>query len=99
MNRRDQNPLQPSQIRPADEVLRIDLTPHTQDVLRARSRQAHPTAATTRGRPEWRWGRAVDGPRTTSAPLIFGPSDLEPGRGQADAPTPSIADVVKRLKR
>jgi hypothetical protein len=95
----DAHPLHPSLIRPADEVLRIDLTEHTQDVLRRRAQQVHPTVRTTQGRREWRWGRAVDRPSTSTAPQIFGPSALEPDRRGADEHVPSIADVVKRLKR
>lgn len=102
MNRRlSANPLHPSLIRPADPVYRVDVTEHTQEVLRRRAEQVHPTMRTTHGRPEWRWGRSVDPPSNSGAPQIFSPTDLLPkGGGQkADAPTPSIADVVARLKR
>jgi hypothetical protein len=96
---RDPHPLHPSQIRPADPVYRVDLTEHTQEVLRRRAQQVHPTMRTTAGRREWRWGRAVDRPSNSGPPQIFSPSDLEPGRGRDDEHTPSIADVVKRLRR
>jgi hypothetical protein len=99
MNRRDPSPLHPGLIRPADPLYRVDLAPETQETLGRRAQQTHPTAATTRGVPAWRWGRAVDPPRTTSAPVIFSPSDLEPGRGQDDSHTPTIRDVIERMKR
>jgi hypothetical protein len=92
------HPLHPSLIRPADEVLRIDLTEHTQDVLRRRAQQVHPTMRTTAGRPEWRVGRSVDPPSNSSAPVIFSPTDLEPGRTREASTRPSIDDVRRRLK-
>lgn len=94
----DPHPLHPSLIRPADEVLRIDLTEHTQEVLRRRGQQVHPTMRTTTGRPEWRVGRSVDPPSNSGAPVIFSPSDLE--RKETEPPDrPSIDDVRRRLQK
>jgi hypothetical protein len=100
----DPHPLHEGLIRPADEPYQVDPLSeavHSRGGTRVPPQvRALPTMATTRGHPGWKWGRPVDGPSSTSAPLIFGPSALEPGRGQADAPpSPSIADVVKRYKR
>jgi hypothetical protein len=98
MNRPDPHPLHPSLIRNADPVYRVDVTEHTQEVLRRRAQQVHPTMRTTRGRPEWRWGRTVDAPRNSGAPVTFSPSELEPGR-TAEAPShPSLTDYVRRLR-
>jgi hypothetical protein len=95
----DPFPLRTPMIRPADELYRVDVSEQTQERLRLRSQRALPTSATTAGRREWRWGKPVDGPRTTSGPpQVFSPSDLEPGRGQDDSHTPSIRDVIARLK-
>lgn len=92
-------PLRTPMIPPADELYRVDVSEQTQERLRLRSQRVSPTMATTRGHPRWKWGRAVDRPSNSGAPKIMSPSDLLPGRGQADAPMPSIADVVARLKR
>jgi hypothetical protein len=95
----DSHPLHPSLIRPADPLYRVDVTERTQEVLRNRERRVFPTMRTTTGRPEWRWGRRADRPSNSGPPQIFSPSDLEPGRGRDEHEhTPSIADVVKRLK-
>jgi hypothetical protein len=91
------HPLHPSMIRPGDPVYRVDLTEHTQEVLRRRAQQVHPTMRTTAGRREWRWGRAVDRPSNSSAPVIFSPSMLEKAPAEQPAPA-SIADVVRRLR-
>jgi hypothetical protein len=94
----DKHPLHPSMIRPGDPVYRVDVTERTQEVLRRRAEQTHPTMRTNRGRPEWRVGRSVDPPSNSGAPVIFSPSDLE--RAPAEQPAPaSIRDVVARLER
>jgi hypothetical protein len=95
----DPHPLHPSLIRPADELYRVDVSERTQEVLQRRAQQTHPTMSTTTGHPAWRWGRSVDRPSSTSAPVIFSPSDLEPGRTREASRLGSIADVVARLKR
>jgi hypothetical protein len=94
----DPHPLRTPMIRPADEVLRIDLTEPTQEVLRRQSQRVFPTVKTTQGHRAWKWGRPADGPSNSGAPLIFSPSDLLRERGQADAPSPSIDDVIRRLR-
>jgi hypothetical protein len=58
-----------------------------------------PTARTTVGRREWRWGKPVDPPSNSGPPLIMGPSALEPDRRGDDEHTPSIRDVIERMKR
>lgn len=98
MTRYDPHPLSSPLIRPADEPLRVDLTEHTQEVLRKRSERALPTMRTTTGRREWRWGRSVDPPSSTSAPLIMSPSDLEPQRTPEPPAHGSIEEVRRRLK-
>jgi hypothetical protein len=91
-------PLHPSQICPAEPLYRVDCLDRTQRTLERRAEQTHPTAATTRGVPAWRWGRAVDRPRPGSTtPQIFGPSDLEKAPAEQPAPA-SIRDVIARLK-
>lgn len=83
----DPHPLRDAEITPAPEVYQVDELSwrvHERDGRRVHGR-ALPTATTTRGVPAWRWGRAVDRPRTTTAPVIFSPSDLAPGGGQDDA--------------
>jgi hypothetical protein len=92
----DPHPLHPSLIRAGDLEYRVDVTEHTQEVLRRRAQQVHPTMRTTAGRPEWRMGRSVDRPSSSSAPVVFSPSMLE--RAPTEQPTsPSIADVVRLL--
>jgi hypothetical protein len=95
----DPHPLHPSLIKPADELYRIDLTEHTQETLRRRAEQTHPTMSTTRGRREWRWGRRVDRPSSTNAPLIMSPSDLERAP-TAEPPSKygSLDELLRRLK-
>jgi hypothetical protein len=98
----DPHPLRDAEITPGPEPYQVDPLSeavHSRGGTRVPPQvRALPTMATTRGHPRWKWGRPVDGPSSTSAPLIFSPSDLAPGGGQADAPTPSIADVVRRLR-
>lgn len=92
-------PLHPSQIRPADPVYRLDLLPETQEILARRAEQTHPTMRTTRGDSRWTWGRRVDRPSNSGAPVIMSPSDLEPQRTPEAAPEwPSIRDVGRRLR-
>jgi hypothetical protein len=95
----DRHPLHPSLIRPGDPVYRIDVTEHTQEVLRRRAQQVHPTMRTTAGRPEWRMGRAVDGPRSSSATMVFSPSMLERAPA-AEQPSKygSVDELRRRLK-
>jgi hypothetical protein len=95
----DPHPLHPSLIRPADEVLRIDLTERTQEVLQRRAEQVHPTMRTTAGRPEWRMGRSVDRPSSSSAPVIFSPTMLERAPA-AEQPSKygSVDELRRRLK-
>jgi len=91
----DPHPLRTTMIRPADELYRVDVTHQTQERLRSRSQRALPTSATTAGHPAWRWGMPVDRPSTTSSPVIFSPSDLEPG-GRPQASTYGTPDEVRR---
>ena len=70
-------PLHPSQISNGDPVYHLDLHPETQRILERRAEQVHPTAKTTQGHPAWKWGRSVDRPSSTSAPVIFSPTMLE----------------------
>jgi hypothetical protein len=98
MTRRDPHPLRDAQIQPAPEPYRVDVTEHTQEVLRRRAQQVHPTMRTTAGRPEWRWGKPVDAPSNSGAPLIMSPSDLEPQKGPDPSTHGSIDDVRRRLK-
>lgn len=100
MTRRDPHPLRDAQIQPAPEPTPVDpLTEavYTRGGTRVTDR-ALPTAATARSRPAFRF-RPTDPPRTTSTPVTFSPTMLEPGGGSTETSTaPSIADVVKRLK-
>jgi len=74
---RNPHPLPAALIRPADPVL---VSPYSKRGHRVDER-ALPTAATTRGDSRWSWGRRpVDVPSNSGAPVIFSPSDLEPGR-------------------
>jgi hypothetical protein len=99
----DPYPLRDAEITPAPEPYQVDPLServHSRGGTRVPPHvRALPTGRTTAGRREWRWGKLVDGPRTTSTPVIMGPTALEPGRGGEDPPTPSIADVVRRLRR
>jgi hypothetical protein len=99
----DPHPLHPGQIQPADEPFQVDPLSeavHSRGGTRIPPQvRALPTAATTRGHPAWRWGRSVDRPTSTSTPQIFSPSDLLPGPGQDDSHTPSIRDVIERMKK
>lgn len=91
----DPHPLRTPMIRPADELYRVDVSEQTQERLRVRSERVSPTMRTTVGRREWRWGKPVDPPSSTSTPLIMGPSDLEAGR-QPESPTHGTIDEVRR---
>lgn len=90
-------PLHTTMIQPGDELYRVDVTDQTQERLRSRSQRAFPTARTTRGDSRWTWGRSVDRPSSTTAPVIMSPSDLEAGRPEEPSHR-SIADVAARLK-
>jgi hypothetical protein len=100
MTRLNPYPLRDGQIAPAPGAYPVDdLTErvYRRDGVRPGER-ALPTAKTAQGHPAWRWGRPTDGPSSSSGARIFSPSDLE--RAPAEPPTsPSIADVVARLKR
>jgi hypothetical protein len=91
MTRRDPHPLRPAQIVPAPEPTLLG----PRDPAKITDR-ALPTGATARSVPAFRF-RPTDPPRTTSTPVTFSPTMLEPGGGMPEASTPSIADVVKRL--
>jgi hypothetical protein len=93
------NPLHPSQISNGPPVYNLDLHPETQRVLARRAVQTHPTAATTKGHPAWKWGRSVDRPSTSGAPQIFSPRMLEPQPTPEAAPEwPSLPGVGRRLR-
>ena len=89
-------PLHPSLIRPADPEYQVDLAPQTQETLRRRAEQIHPTMSTTAGRPEWRVGRAVDLPSSSNGPAIFSPSMLQKQK-DGEPSNPSIDDLRRRL--
>jgi hypothetical protein len=95
----DVHPLHPSQISNGDPVYHLDLAPETQEILRRRDEQTHPTMATTQGRREWRWGKRVDRPSTSGPPQIFSPSDLE-RKPVAEPPSKygSFDELLRRLK-
>jgi hypothetical protein len=48
--------------------------------------------------PRLRFGRSVDPPGNSNAPVIFSPSDLERKATEPPDP-PSIRDVVNRLQK
>jgi hypothetical protein len=97
---RDAHPLHPALITPGGAVYAVD--PLTEAVYR-RSQQDRertlPTGRVASQHPAWRWGRPVDAPRTTSAPVIFSPSDLEPGRTRESAAYGSFEELVARFRR
>lgn len=96
----DPHPLRDAQVQPGPEVTQVDpmsIRVHERDGTRVHGR-ALPTAATTKGHPSWKWGRSVDRPSTSGAPVIFAPSDLEPQRTSEAPDRPSIRDVMRRLK-
>jgi hypothetical protein len=91
------HPLTPAQIEPAPAPYPVDaLTEpfYRREGVRPGER-ALPTVATTRGHRAWKWGRAVDRPSSASAPVIFSPSDLEPGR-TPESPTYGTLDELRR---
>jgi len=95
----DPHPLRTTMTQPGDELYRVDVSEQTQERLRVRSQRAFPTARTTRGDSRWTWGRSVDWPSNSGAPVIFSPSDLEAGRPEEHPSYRSIDDVRRRLKR
>jgi hypothetical protein len=93
MTRRDPHPLRPAQIVPAPEPGLLD--PRGPAKITDR---AFPTGATARSVPAFRF-RPTDPPRTTSTPVTFSPTMLEPGGGMPEASTtPTIDEVRRRLK-
>ncbi len=100
MNRRDPHPLHPGQIQPAPEPYQVDELSrrvHERDGRRVHDR-ALPTMATTRGDSRWRWSRTADPPSSSGAPVIFSPTDLEPGHTTESSSRPSLTDYVRRLR-
>jgi hypothetical protein len=96
----DPHPLHPAQIQPAPEPYQVDPLSrrvHERDGTRVHGR-ALPTAETTHHHPRWRWGKPVDRPSTSGAPVIMSPSDLEPQRTPDPSVHGDIQDVVRRLK-
>jgi hypothetical protein len=84
------HPLHGGQIQPAPAPYPVDdLTEriYRREGVRPGER-ALPTATTTNGHPAWKWGRAVDQPSNSGAPVIFSPSMLQkaPAEQAADGP-------------
>jgi hypothetical protein len=75
------HPLRDAEITPAPEPVQVDPFSeafHTRGGTRVPpSVRALPTMRTTRGDSRWTWGRAVDRPTNSGAPLVLSPSDLE----------------------
>jgi hypothetical protein len=97
---KDVHPLHPALIQTPEPEYQVDPASqrfHQRDSIRAQ--RALPTGETTRGHPAWRWRPTVPPSSATSPPVIFSPTMLLPGGGTPASATPSIADVVARLKR
>ena len=101
MTRPDAHPLPNALITPAPEPVQVDpASRQFHDHLGAHPHdRALPTGRAAEAHPRWKWGRRADRPTDSGPPLIMSPSDLQPGATRAEAMPPSIADVVRRLKR
>jgi hypothetical protein len=86
-------PLTPAQIEPTPAPYPVDAL--TERIYRRQGvrpgERALPTATTTKGHPAWKWGRAVDPPSNSGAPVIFSPSMLE--KAPAEQPADGPADL------
>jgi hypothetical protein len=102
MKRLNPHPLHDGQIQPAPEPYQVDPLSeavHSRGGTRVPPQvRALPTGATTRSFPAWRWGRSIDPPSNSGAPVIMSPSDLEPGRVPESPPRGSIGELRRRLK-